>query len=192
MNINWEKSDFLRDLLNEFFEPALQIADKGIASIVKENAKEPGVRLFVNKDIAFHYNGKIYSIDTVNPPKNIFLVPPLAYRLIEEFEKYSAIKNQVLQDKNKLYKDLVIAMLGLEDNKVITETAKKFPTVAKNKLFKVMVILPDPLRELIDTEIRKKYSLEQFPFGTHLIADKLLIKEIESIVNNYSLYKALV
>lgn len=192
MNINWEKSDFLRDLLNEFFEPALQIADKGIASIVKENAKEPGVRLFINKDIAFHYNGKIYSTDMVNPPKNIFLVPPLAYRLIEEFEKYSAIKHQVLQDKNKLYKDLVIAMLGLEDNKELIETVKRFTTISKTNLFKVMVVLPDPLRELISAEIRKKYCLDKFPFGTHLIADKLLIKEIESIVNNYNLYKALV
>lgn len=192
MNINWEKSDFLRGLLNEFFEPALQIADKGIASIVKENAKEPGVRLFINKDIAFHYNGKIYSTDTVNPPKNIFLVPPLAYRLIEEFEKYSAIKHQVLQDKNKLYKDLVIAMLGLEDNKEIIEEIDKFPTQATGRLFKVLVILPDPLRELISVEIRNKYCLDKFPFGTYLIADKLLIKEIESIVNNYNLYKALV
>ena len=192
MNINWEKSDFLRDLLNEFFEPALQIADKGIASIVKENAKEPGVRLFINKDIAFHYNGKIYSTDTVNPPKNIFLVPPLAYRLIEEFEKYNAIKHQVLQDKNKLYKDLVIAMLGLEDNKVLVEASNKLPTTVKKNLFKVLVILPNSLRELVPAEIRKKYSLELFPFGTHLIADKLLIKEIESIVNNYNLYKALV
>lgn len=192
MNINWEKSDFLRDLLNEFFEPALQIADKGIASIVKENAKEPGVRLFVNKDKAFHYNGKIYSIDTANPPKNIFLVPPLAYRLIEEFGKYSAIKQQVLQDKNKLYKDLVIAMLSLEDNKVLVEASNKLPTTVKKNLFKILVILPDSLRELVPAEIRKKYSLELFPFGTHLIADKLLIKEIESIVNNYNLYKALV
>ena len=137
MNINWEKSDFLRDLLNEFFEPALQIADKGIASIVKENAKEPGVRLFVNKDIAFHYNGKIYSTDTVNPPKNIFLVPPLAYRLIEEFEKYSAIKNQVLQDKNKLYKDLVIAILSIEDNQELVQEAQAIDTTNKVELFKI-------------------------------------------------------
>ena len=192
MNINWEKSDFLRDLLNEFFEPALQIADKGIASIVKENAKEPGVRLFVNKDIAFHYNGKIYSTDTVNPPKNIFLVPPLAYRLIEEFEKYSAIKNQVLKDKNKLYKDLVIAMLGLEDNQELIKEAQTIDTTNKVKLFKILVILPDSLKELIPFEVKKKYPLDKFPFGPNLIADKLLIKEIESIVNNYNLYKALV
>lgn len=192
MNINFDSPDFLRDLLNEFFEPALQIADKGIASIVKENAKEPGVRLFINKDIAFHYNGKIYSTDTVNPPKNIFLVPPLAYRLVEEFEKYNAIRHQVLQDKNKLYKDLVIAMICLEDNKELVEASKSFPTVAKHNLFKVMVVLPDSLRELISIEIRNKYSLDKFPFGPNLIADKLLIKEIESIVNNYNLYKALV
>ena len=192
MNINWEKSDFLRDLLNEFFEPALQIADKGIASIVKENAKEPGVRLFINKDIAFHYNGKIYSIDTVNPPKNIFLVPPLAYRLIEEFEKYSAIKHQVLQDKNKLYKDLVIAMLGLEDNEELVKEGLALDSTNKGRLFKLLVILPDSLRDLVPFEIKKNCSLNKFPFGPNLIADKLLIKEIESIVNNYNLYKALV
>lgn len=167
---NWKK-ELINDISVSLFDPASKAAYAAVEPVIEKNAAKPSNLRFKNKDLGFQFSGKIYvRRDSWGNYIKLYTLPPLHPDLIPEFIPFKEQMKNVERDQASFEKYLTQLWLDLPDSKESVDT--------------VGTITPDCL-----------YSYLPFPYARTVpnpFPDKLLLKEITRLVNQYSLYKVLV
>lgn len=167
-------SNCIKTLVERFFEPAEKLAVRAMGDIIIQNSKMSSVAKFKYKNEAFHYNGEIYKKDSEsNINYKIYNVPPLNINLIEEFNKNYQIALQIKKDKKTLYRDLALFQINYNDDGE-----------------HIYLFIPDEIQACYREE--DAFPIPRENFNPDLISDKLMLKEVQRIINEYNLYKALI
>lgn len=167
---NW-KNDLINDISVSLFDPASKAAYAAVEPVIEKNAAKPSNLRFKNKDLGFQFSGKIYArSDYHGNYVKLYTLPPLHPDLIPEFIPFKEQMKNVERDQTSFEKYLTQLWIDLSDSKESIDT--------------VGTITPDCL-----------YSYLPFPYARttpNPFPDRLLLKEITRLVNQYSLYKVLV
>lgn len=167
---NWKK-ELINDISVSLFDPANKAAYAAVEPVIEKNAAKPSNLRFKNKDLGFQFSGKIYvRRDSWGNYIKLYTLPPLHPDLIPEFIPFKEQMKNIERDQASFEKYLTQLWLDLPDGKESVDT--------------VGTITPDCL-----------YSYLPFPYARTIpnpFPDKLLLKEITRLVNQYSLYKVLV
>lgn len=167
---NW-KNDLINDISVSLFDPASKAAYAAVEPVIEKNATKPSNLRFKNKDLGFQFSGKIYvRRDSWGNYIKLYTLPPLHPDLIPEFIPFKEQMKNVERDQASFEKYLTQLWLDLYND--------------KESVNNVGEITPDCL-----------YSYLPFPYARttpNPFPDKLLLKEITRLVNQYSLYKVLV
>lgn len=167
---DWKK-DLINDISVALFDPANKAAYAAVEPVIEKNAAKPSNLRFKNKDLGFQFSGKIYvRRDSWGNYIKLYTLPPLHPDLIPEFIPFKEQMKNVERDQASFEKYLTRLWIDLQDG--------------KESINNIGDITPDCL-----------YSYLPFPYVRTIpnsYPDKLLLKEITRLVNQYSLYKVLV
>lgn len=167
---NWKK-ELINDISVSLFDPAGKAAYAAVEPVIEKNAVKPSNLRFKNKDLGFQFSGKVYvRRDSWGNYIKLYTLPPLHPDLIPEFIPFKEQMKNIERDQSSFEKYLTQLWIDLSDRKESIDT--------------VGAITPDCLYSYLPfTYVRTVPN----PFP-----DKLLLKEITRLVNQYSLYKVLV
>lgn len=167
---DWKK-DLINDISVALFDPANKAAYAAVEPVIEKNATKPSNLRFKNKDLGFQFSGKIYvRRDSWGNYIKLYTLPPLHPDLIPEFIPFKEQMKNVKRDQASFEKYLTRLWLDLHGG--------------KESVNNIGAITPDCL-----------YSYLPFSYTRTIpnsYPDKLLLKEITRLVNQYSLYKVLV
>lgn len=167
---NWKKN-LIEEVSIKLFDAAGKAAYAAVEPVIEKNATKPSNLRFKNKDLGFQFSGKIYvRRDCWNTYIKLYTLPPLHPDLIPEFIPFKEQMKNIERDQASFEKYLTQLWIELSDNGAdVTDVCNITPDCLYSKLpFDCKRTIPNP-----------------YP-------NKLLLKEITRLVNQYSLYKVLV